>query len=182
MEKTAKIYSFPDSHASKAPTQAPEPVAAVRPVFPSPAEVEELLTIFATQHFEYGFTSPADRFIANLFRIYHKATGECLHKIFWAHYTDRRIRTGLLQAMAHIDYTDIAVHGIVMVQAALAAHTDAEVVECGIRALENWGNRESLQILKIAATYPSYTGWLQNYLQQVIEDLEKELADHATPG
>ncbi|MBF0523978.1 MAG: hypothetical protein HQK56_02645 [Deltaproteobacteria bacterium] len=96
-------------------------------------------------------------------------TKEWLHSVFVDYSSDLKIMIGLLQVILHMD---ISPQGLIMAQMALA-HADVEVRECGIRALENWGTIESLNILR---TLKDQEEWLQEYIDQVISDLEEELS------
>jgi len=136
---------------------------------------QELLRIIVEQDFEYGFDSPADLFIKDLLHHNPTVTREWLNSIFLEYFYDRRILIGLLQILSHIDYFEIYPQGPTMAVAALS-HADSEVRECGIRAFENWSNIESLNVLR---NLKCPEEWLQEYVQQVISDLEEELASHA---
>lgn len=135
---------------------------------------KELLHIVLEQDFEYGFDSPADLFIRKLLNQNPTLTREWLNSVFLEYFHDRRILIGLLQIMSHIGYFEIYPEGPTMAVAALS-HVDSEVRECGIRAFENWGTVESLNVLR-SLQYPEE--WLHEYAQQVISDLQEELASH----
>lgn len=136
---------------------------------------KELLHIILEQDFEYGFDSPADLFIKHLLNQNPTVTREWLNYIFQEYFYDQRILIGLLQILSHMDYFEIYPQGQAIAVAALS-HLDSEVRECGIRAFENWSNIVSLNVLR-NLKYPEE--WLQEYVQQVISDLEEELASHA---
>lgn len=136
---------------------------------------KELLHIILEQDFEYGFDSPADLFIKDLLNQNPIVTREWLNSVFLEYFYDRRILIGLLQLLSHMDYFEIYPQGQTMAVAALS-HVDSEVRECGIRAFENWSNIESLNVLR---NLKCPEEWLQEYVQQVISDLEEELASHA---
>ncbi|MBF0510154.1 MAG: hypothetical protein HQK57_14670 [Deltaproteobacteria bacterium] len=89
--------------------------------------------------------------------------------MFVDHSSDLKIMIGLLQVILHMD---ISPQGLIMAQMALA-HPDAEVRECGVRAFENWGTIESLNILR---TLKDQEEWLQEYIDQVVLDLEEDLS------
>ncbi|MBF0475704.1 MAG: hypothetical protein HQK59_07695 [Deltaproteobacteria bacterium] len=130
---------------------------------------KELLRLIQEQDFEYGFYSPADLFVRKLMEQNATLTKEWLHSVFVDYSSDLKIMIGLLQVILHMD---ISPQGLIMAQMALA-HADVEVRECGIRALENWGTIESLNILR---TLKDQEEWLQEYIDQVISDLEEELS------
>lgn len=137
---------------------------------------KELLTIILEQDFEYGFDSPADLFIKRLLNQNPTATKEWLNSVFIDYFHDTRILIGLLQIISHIEYFEIYPQGPTMAVAALS-HVDSEVRECGIRAFENWGTVASLNVLRNLRCHEK---WLQEYVQQVISDLEEELANNVS--
>lgn len=137
---------------------------------------KEILSIIIEQDFEYGFDSPADLFIKRLLNQNPTATKEWLNSVFIDYFHDTRILIGLLQIISHIEYFEIYPQGPTMAVAALS-HVDAEVRECGIRAFENWGTIDSLNVLRNLTCQEK---WLQEYVQQVISDLEEELANNVS--
>jgi hypothetical protein len=54
------------------------------------------------------------------------------------------------------------------------SHTDLEVREAAIRALEMWGGQESIEILK-AYIDSERIAWLKSYVIQAINDLTKSI-------
>jgi len=131
---------------------------------------KELLRIICEQDFEYGFDSEADLFVRELMGQNETITKEWLNLVYIEHYHDMRVVIGLLQVISHLQYLDIYPQGPTMALAALV-HANSEVRECGIRAFENWSTIESLNILRNVKCDEI---WLQDYLNQVIRDLEEE--------
>lgn len=130
-----------------------------------------LLNIIAEQTFEYGFYSKADLYIRELTKQNATVTKEWLNTMFLDNYAKNpKIVIGLMQAISHMEYSDIYPQGQTMAMSALL-HTDAEVRECGIRAFENWEATDAVPILK---TIKCEELWLQEYLDKVIADLEEE--------
>jgi len=131
---------------------------------------KELLRIICEQDFEYGFDSPADLFVRELMEQNEAVTKEWLNAIYIEQFSDIRVVIGLLQVVSHLQYPEIYPQGPTMALAALS-HANSEVRECGIRAFENWGTIESLNILRNVKCTES---WMQEYISQVIKDLEEE--------
>jgi len=136
----------------------------------------ELFRIIREQDFEYGFDSSADVFVRKLMEQNSVVTKEWLNTVFIEYSHDTKIIIGLLQVISHLEYFEIYPQGPTMALAALA-HTDSEVRECGIRAFENWGTIDSIDVLR-NVEYPEK--WLQEYVAQVISDLEEELGDNVS--
>ena len=131
---------------------------------------KEIHRIICEQDFEYGFDSPADLFVRELMEQNEAITKEWLNAIYIEQFSDIRVVIGLLQVVSHLQYPEIYPQGPTMALAALS-HANSEVRECGIRAFENWGTIESLNILRNVKCTES---WMQEYLSQVIKDLEEE--------
>jgi hypothetical protein len=131
-----------------------------------------LINLILEQDFEYGFLSSADKYTQDVITRYPSDTKELLNDLFIIHYGDTRIVIGILQIISHIDYMLISPNGPTMALAALA-HRDPEVRECGIRAFENWNSAESLKVLRNTHCQEK---WLQNYLEEVVANLEQELS------
>lgn len=75
---------------------------------------------------------------------------------------------GILRLIARFNPEDINPQGQTMATAALI-HKDTEVQECAIRAFESWASIESLEVLK---NLDIHQGWLKDYLDSVIKDIE----------
>lgn len=127
-----------------------------------------LISIILEQEFEYGFESSGDKFIKEIMTKSRIITRTWLNGVFLDYFSKPRILIGILQIISHLPYTEIYPEGPTMAIAALK-HTDAEVRETGVRCFENWGSPDTLNILENLRFNES---WLQNYVNQVIEDLK----------
>ena len=131
----------------------------------------ELIMLIREEEFEYGLDTKADILVRKKMEQNFLATKEWLNTIFIESFTNTRILLGVLIIISRFDYSMIYPEGQIMATAALS-HKNPEIQECSVRAFENWGNRESLNILK---NLKVSTEWLQEYINEVIDDLEKEL-------
>lgn len=132
---------------------------------------QEFLNLILEDDFEYGYSSQSETFVKKLFNINTLITKEWLNTIFIDYFNDTRIIIGLLHIISHLNYYKIYPQGQTMAIAALS-HTSSQVIECGIRVFENWGTSDSLKLLKNVQCRDM---WLQEYVEQVILDLEEEL-------
>ncbi|MDS4060652.1 MAG: hypothetical protein RKP73_19090 [Candidatus Contendobacter sp.] len=139
-------------------------------------KTHELIRIILEEDFEYGFNSPSDLFIIGLMEVNPSITREWLNSVFIEYFHDTRVVIGLLHIISHLEYYQIYPQGPTMAIAALS-HVSAEVRECGIRAFENWGMSESLNVLKNVRCAEK---WLQEYVEQVVSDLEDDLGGHVS--
>jgi len=131
----------------------------------------QLLMLIEESELEYGFNSALDVFLRDRLAENALATKEWLNSLFIQHIADPAVTTGILRTIAHLDYSEIAPQGPTIALAALA-NLNPEVRESGIRAFENWGTLECLHILR---TVQCPEEWMQDYVNQVISDLEQEL-------
>jgi hypothetical protein len=132
----------------------------------------KLLYYLREDEFEYGFENRADILVNNQMKINLLATKEWLNKIYVNNFNNPEILIGILRLVSRISLEEISPEGKTMAIAALA-HKNMEVQECGIRAFESWGSLDSLDIL---ANVRVQSGWLQDYLLQVIENIGIEYA------
>ncbi len=130
-----------------------------------------LITLIREEEFEYGLDTRADILVRKKMEQNAFATKEWLSTLFIESFNNTRILLGVLIIISRFDYFVIYPEGQLMATTALS-HKDPEIQECGVRAFENWGNRHSLRILK---NLKVPTKWLQEYINAVIDDLEKEL-------
>ena len=78
---------------------------------------------------------------------------------------------GILHIISHFDYEKVYPQGPTIALAALNIN-NPEIKECAVMAYENWSHVDSLSILK--AIKVSET-WLQEYINQVIKDIEEDM-------
>jgi len=133
---------------------------------------QKLLHYLREDEFEYGFENRADLLVKNQMKNNLLATKEWLNKIYVNNFKNPEILIGILRLVARIDIDEISPEGKTMAIAALA-HKNLEVQECGIRAFESWGTLDSLDILHNVKVQSE---WLQDYLLQVIENIETTYA------
>jgi hypothetical protein len=135
----------------------------------------EFLALLRTCEFEYGFDSLADAFVETRLRENALVTMHWIGLLFLKHLDDPAVAVGILRVLAHLKY-EACSQGISIAIAA-TRHLNHEVQECGIRAFENWGTPDSLKILE-NLTFSE--AWLQEYVNQVVEDLRAQIvASHA---
>ncbi|HDT6574871.1 TPA: hypothetical protein QFT23_000969 [Bacillus cereus] len=132
---------------------------------------KSFLNMLRSDTFEPGYSSSSEEFVKSLLRINPIQTKAELNSIFLKNFQDEKILIGILHIISHIEYKDIFPLGQTIALAALS-HRNIEVREYAIRSYENWGNKDSLPILENIAFSEK---WLQDYVDEVISDLEEEL-------
>lgn len=130
----------------------------------------ELLQVINQEDFEYGKENKADLLVKQQMNVNESVTKEWLNHIFVENFDNVPVLVGILRIIGHIDYDDIRPHGVTMALSALT-HSEFEVKECGIRALENWETLENIKVLENLNVSPK---WLQDYINQVVIDLRKQ--------
>lgn len=130
-----------------------------------------LVNCLIEEDFEFGFKSRSELIIREQFSINALATRNWLNELFIENFQNEKILVGLLRIIGRFEEEIIFPQGQTMALAALA-HKNNEIRELGIRAFENWNSLNSLEVLKKVNIDSK---WLQDYLNQVIEDLKEEL-------
>jgi len=129
-----------------------------------------LISCLIEEIFEFGFKSKSELIIKEQFSTNTLATRNWLNEIFIDNYQNEKILIGLLRIIGRFEQSIIFPQGQTMALAALA-HRNDEIKELGIRAFENWNSPNSLEVLKNVQVEVK---WLNEYLNQVIEDLKEE--------
>ncbi|MHA1894132.1 MAG: hypothetical protein ACTSX4_06505 [Candidatus Helarchaeota archaeon] len=132
---------------------------------------KQFIETILEESFEFGIKSRSEKIIEEQLNINALATRNWLNEIFIDYFNDEKIIIGILRIIGRFDESVIFPQGQTMALAALN-HKSAEIQELGIRAFENWGSYNSLKILE---NIKINVGWLNEYKDQVIEDLKEEL-------
>lgn len=131
---------------------------------------QEFLQIVANDYFESGYTSISESYVSRAIEEDPVLTRDWISKLFLNNIQNEHVVIGILHILSHLDYDQVYPQAQIMAIAGLS-HKSAEIREYAIKAFENWANPDSVSILK-AINCPEK--WLQEYLLQVIADLERE--------
>lgn len=126
------------------------------------------LQLIQSVDFEFGYKTAADDFVYDSLNSYGVYAREWLNDIFLKNFESPNVLSAILRIIAHFDYSQMYPQGITIAIAA-TRHEDVAVQECGIRCFENWESPDSLPILK---SLKFSEKWLNEYLSNVIMDLE----------
>jgi len=132
---------------------------------------KQFIETILEESFEFGIKSKSEKIIEEQLKINALATRNWLNEIFIDYFNDEKIIIGILRIIGRFDESLIFPQGQTMALAALN-HKNAEIKELGIRAFENWGSYNSLRILENISIN---IDWLNEYKNQVVEDLKEEL-------
>lgn len=139
-------------------------------LFPDSTTTEKLLVALRNEDFEFGFTSYSESIVEEQLVLNKLATRNWLNELFVSHFGETKILVGLLHIISRFSELEMHPQGPTMALAALS-HRHDEVQELAVRAFEHWGSLKSLEVLKHVHVG---TGWLQKYINQVVEDLSLE--------
>jgi hypothetical protein len=131
--------------------------------------LQQAMAIIENQNAEPGIKTDFDRFLESFAT---NVKGQWLNELFNINYGNKHIMLSILQSISHSKFEEYQPNALTMVTAAIA-NKDEEVQEGAIRVLENWGTPDCLTHLKNVHVS---TDWLQDYLNEVIADLESELS------
>ena len=138
-----------------------------------------LLGIMENDTFEPGYSTDSEAFVKAELDKDHFSTMLWLNDVFLTFFGDVKTAVGILHIISHLNYEKMYPQCQMIAMAAMN-HNSVAVREGAIRAFENWCNPDSLKMLQHVRRQDER--WLQNYLERVIEDLNKELLPHATVG
>jgi len=131
-----------------------------------------LISLIKNEDFEFGKTNESVKIIEEQFEFNSVATQNWFNKLYIKYYAcDEKILIGLLRIVESLHEKALHPTGEIMAIAALS-HKNDEVKELGVRIFENWCSLTSYEILK---SIKVETVWLQEYIDQVIKDIEVEL-------
>lgn len=132
---------------------------------------KRITQLMLNETFTSGEIPQSESYINSLIDKYGKEqVMKCIMDMYASNYDNPKILIGFLHILSHFPYQDVTPYAPIMALA-LLQHKSNSVREFAIKAFENWGSRDSLGMLKsIQCDQP----WLQNYLEEVISDIEND--------
>jgi hypothetical protein len=130
-----------------------------------------LISLIKNEDFEFGQNSESIRLVHDKMQENEPATKEWVNRLFiyyFASKTETNILVGLLRIVEFLNESFYPMYQT-MALASLSHHNN-EVKELGVRILETACSDENLKILKRIRVE---TKWLQDYINQVVEDFEQ---------
>lgn len=117
-----------------------------------------------------GETGDGDQILSAAISENALAAMSWINDLYLKNFSNPEIAASLVMLVSRLSYADAYPAGVTIAVSA-TTHTNAFVRETGIRAFENWGSLESLNLLK--NINPFNEDWLNEYLQAVITDLNE---------
>ncbi|WP_406043182.1 hypothetical protein [Succinimonas sp.] len=131
-------------------------------------ELEKTLEFFDEENEEY---SSVERKIVDIEHTYNmRILGEVIQDIYVHHFDKPLYLIGICRSLLRYDFDEVRPWVNAMLTG-LLDHPDERVKEYTVQLIDNWNAVELLPILK---TLPVSTGWLRDYIKDVVENLEKE--------
>lgn len=130
-----------------------------------------IASLLDTEVHEVGIANPSEHAFHSLFVKNKQATMNSLLKTFMDHYSltkHTNVIVGILHILSHYNYDEVYPIGQSIAMNSLLFNDD-EVVEYAIKCFENWNSKDGIEKLKAMRFN---TNWLQDYVNQVIEEYE----------
>jgi len=132
-----------------------------------------LISIIKNEEFEFGQNSESIRLVDNEMKGNGFVAKEWFNRLFNQYFASKKetnILIGLLRIVEFLNERFYPIYKTIAL--ASLTHADNEVKELGVRILEGTCSIENLKILKNVRVEAK---WLQEYINQVIEDFEQIL-------
>lgn len=135
-----------------------------------------LISIIRIDDFDFGTKGPSVRLVEEHLKNNEFATEKWLTELFINAFgaSDEIILIGLLKIVEALIHNCDSIQSIGKIYAMCAlVHKNIEIQEIGLRIFENRCNEENYRILTKLKEFN--TPWLNDYLQQIIQDFKEEL-------
>ena len=131
-------------------------------------KLEKALEMFDAEDEDY---SSSERIVIQIEHNYQmRILGEVIQDIYVHHFDNPLYLLGICNALLRYDLDEVRPWGAAML-AGLINHPDERVKEYAVQLIDNWCDVELLPILK---TLQVSSGWLSDYIKDVVKNLEKE--------
>ncbi len=131
---------------------------------------QQFINILRDDVIEAGEIPNAELYVKDLFReIGVEDTLLLLLGMYPNYYDDPKILCGILHIISHFPYETLGKTALLF-PTALFSHKDDSVVEYAVKTMENWHTKEALKILNNTELR---IHWLQKYIENVKEELER---------
>ncbi|MCK8143375.1 hypothetical protein MW871_15900 [Flavobacterium sp. I-SCBP12n] len=130
-----------------------------------------LISLLKYEDVEYGIKSEGEKIIREQIELNCSVALNWINDLYITSFNDDKVLLGLVKIIGNIEENIISSIGQVIALASLS-HRNNEIKELGVRAFENWASPKSYSIL---SNLNVGQGWLQDYINQVVKDLEVDL-------
>lgn len=128
---------------------------------------KKLLTLLKEDDFEPGYKSRAYGLLENYLTENSQVTKNWINKIYIENTEKSHILLGILNLLKEFDY-ELVYPQAQTIAISSFSHKDIMIKEMAVRCFEKWEDLSSIKVLK---NYELNVDWIEDYLNQVIEDL-----------
>lgn len=133
--------------------------------------INAILSVIMSDEFEDGEISNSERYMKNNMTLQTKDyILDALMKIYIDKYNDEHVMLGVMEMISCVKYEDVEPNGQIMVLG-LLQHKNIYLRDRAIQVYEQWNSKKGIRVLK---TLKCDQKWLQDYVDKVIEYLERE--------
>lgn len=133
--------------------------------------INAILSVIVSDEFEDGEISNSERYMKNNMTLETKDyILDALMKIYMDRYNDEHVLLGVMEMVSCMKYEDVEPKGQIMALG-LLQHENIYLRDRAIQVYEQWNSKKGITVLK---TLKCDQKWLQDYLDKVIEYLERE--------
>ncbi len=129
----------------------------------------KLLSAFQDEPIENGFNHPAERVIQQALRSNQSNAVSWIQAIYHENQNRASVAAAILRCVGRLSRGMVRPWGDFMIITGLS-HSDVEVREAAVRAIEMWVDPSLSQVLQ---DHDEQVPWLRDYINQVIGDLEE---------
>lgn len=132
---------------------------------------QDIINVISNDFFEDGVVSNSERYILEVYSDDNASIlKQAIMDLYLEHYDNGEMLTGLLIMVASLPYVDAKPQGPIIALGVLQ-HRENALRDRAIRAFERWNSKEGISILKALRCD---VGWLQRYVDKVIQYLERD--------
>lgn len=127
---------------------------------------EYLSHVLKFTSYESGFESDAEKIVREMRKKNEWQAYLIVNKCYLSNFGNSYVLMGILHLISHFNYDEVK-DSYQSIAIGLMNHCDNNVKEMAIQCFENWDDIATLETLE---NIESGVPWLQNYINQVIED------------
>lgn len=133
--------------------------------------INAILSVIVSDEFEDGEISNSERYMKKNMTFETKDyILDALMKTYMDKYNDEHVLLGVMEMISCVKYEDVEPQGQIMALG-LLQHENIYLRDRAIQVYEQWNSRKGINVLKALKCDQK---WLQDYVDKVIEYLERE--------
>lgn len=129
----------------------------------------EVIHALNEESIEDGYSHPAENIMQETIMTYSPYAGIWIQSLYIENLNNHKLAAGILRCIGRLNSKISKPWGSIMVTGALF-HSDVEVREAAVRAIEMW---EDYSVIGYLEQREEKVPWLSDYIKQVIKDLKR---------